>query len=232
MSRKSGIDPEVMQADRYLEQSLAAQALYPQLLMESDTMGVVVGVHRVVRATGIEGADNALDELIANGYVVPIDIETGTVHVIRHYFINNNYEKRLTDFSKFKGRLPEYIETPVRGGQLYGIPYKSATSRLQVAEERIGKDGIGKDGIGKDGIGGERIGGERNRRGEPTPPAQSSKAIECPCCHGEAFLSDETKNGFTQFECFDCHNVAWIDTDTGTVVDNPYNNRDRSVDRR
>lgn len=204
MSRKSSIDPEVMQSEEYLDQTLAAQALYPQLLMECDTMGVIVGIRRVVRATGIDGADNALDELIANGYVVPVEMETGTVHVIRHHFINNNYEKRLTDFSKFKGRLPEYIETPVKGGQLYGVPYKSATSSAQVVEERIGEDRIGEEGRGE----------ERKREEE------RGATLHCPNC-GSDVTTGMRANGFVQFECMSCGESSWINEVTGEVSNNP-----------
>lgn len=220
MSRKSSIDPEVMQADRYLEQSLAAQALYPQLLMESDTMGVVVGVRRVLLASGIPNATSALDELMDNGYVVPLDIHGDTVSLIRHYFINNNYLQKYAQRSKFYERLPDYIETPRKGGEIYGALRTHSARTVHAQAEQRGEEQRGEEQRGE-----EMSGGERNRGGEPTRVAQSSGAIECPRCHGEAFLSGEAKNGFTQFECLHCRKVAWIDTDTGTVVDNPYNDR-------
>lgn len=216
MSRKSGIDPEVMQSDLYTSQTIAAQALYPQILMESDTMGVVVGIRRVVRASGIPDAADALNELIENGYVVPLDIDGNTVHVIRHYFIHNNYQRKYAERSKFYERLPQYIKTPAKGGELYGAPceHGTCTVRAQAEQSRAEGEQSGEE-LSRD----ERSGGEGNRGGEPGP-----RPIQCPMCMAEMHTG-QTVNGYVQVECVDCGFIGWFDRETGDFVDNPYPRR-------
>lgn len=205
MSRKSAIDPEVMQTERYAALSLAAQALYPQLLMESDTMGVVVGARRVLLATGITDAAEALEELIESGYVVPIEVNGDTVHIVRHYFVNNNYQRKYTERSKFFTRLPEYIETPRKGGEVYGAPCTHRTSTVHAQAEQNREEQNREDGRGREG----------NRGGEP--PA----LVPCPHCRASVTVG-ETANGYIHFECMECGTTGYLDTVTGEVVDNPY----------
>ncbi len=216
MSRKSSIDPEVMQSDLYMGQTIAAQALYPQILMESDTMGVIVGIRRVVLAAGIPDAADALNELIGNGYVVPLDIDGNTVHVIRHYFIHNNYQQKYAARSKFYSRLPQYIKTPAKGGEIYGEPceHSACTVHARAEQNREEQSRYEYEPKREDGSG-----GEGNRGGEPQP-------IPCPRCGGPTFGSEEV-NGFVHIECMECRATSWVDPVTGETTDNPYQGRTR-----
>lgn len=75
----------VVASEEFLALSYAAQALYTQILCETETNGEVVNIARVVRATGI--GSEALEELYANGFLLRV---AGTT-VVRHQWVNNKY---------------------------------------------------------------------------------------------------------------------------------------------
>ena len=202
--RKKAISPEVMQSDRYLGLSLSAQALYPQLLMESDTAGVVVGVRRALLSTGIPEAEKALRELVENGYVTPVEVNDDTVYLIIHYFVHNNYQPRYVERSAFYGRLPDYIEVPSKGGEIYGARCTHGVRTVQARAEQIGEEQIGE----------EQIGAEQSE--EDTPPR-----ISCPVCGADAAVGGTT-NGLVQFQCLSCDVVAYLDPETGEAFADPY----------
>lgn len=73
----------VVASEEFISMSYKAQALYVQILCETETSGEVVNIARVVRATGF-GAD-ALDELYACGFLLRV----GQTTVVRHQWVNN-----------------------------------------------------------------------------------------------------------------------------------------------
>ena len=75
----------VVASEEFISMSYKAQALYIQILCETETNGEVVNIARVVRATGI--CPEALEELYASGFLLRV----GGTTVVRHQWCNNKY---------------------------------------------------------------------------------------------------------------------------------------------
>lgn len=91
MSRKSKtmIGADVMQSDLYLNLSIPAQALYPQLNLEADQYGIVTGIRRVLRSVGMD--EESLKELEEGGYVLAVKPQEG-MFALSHWWEMNRWD--------------------------------------------------------------------------------------------------------------------------------------------
>lgn len=81
------VSASVLNSDKFAALSHSAQALYPQILVTTDTNGGTSGVGRTMRMGGFDKSD--LQELEDAGLVFPVESDDGPVWFIADYFVHN-----------------------------------------------------------------------------------------------------------------------------------------------
>ena len=122
MRSRACIAASVVETDSFLAMSIEAQILYIHVLFNADICGEVVGARRLARGYGLE---DALDELLSEGYLLDVD---GSIFDA-YAWVNNKYTAR--SFERMDGC------EPFQDGRLFfvGAEGKSAYSTvLQVGD--------------------------------------------------------------------------------------------------
>lgn len=96
------VSASVFNSDKFAALSHSAQALYPQILVTTDTNGGASGVGRVMRMGGFD--DSNLRELEDAGLVFRVESDDGPVLFVTDYFVHN-----ITNAEKLKNGEHYYL---------------------------------------------------------------------------------------------------------------------------
>lgn len=113
------VSGNVIRSDNFLELSHDAQALYIQLVVESDAIGAVGSPKRVAKGGGF-GLDS-LKELEGAGLVFSVDDMGASVLFISDYLIHNKIDQRYMQSSDYAGLAAECVYVHMASRRLYPI---------------------------------------------------------------------------------------------------------------
>lgn len=208
---KSLISPRVLNDERFTDMGFEARALYPHLLMASDYIGAFANIKSIARGCGIKNVERAVKELVDCGYIAPVKLsDGGTAWLVLHWFTHNNHdapkERRSQYCAEVSAEFHEingvYTRTPPEPRQNPATCTPNQTKRNQTKRNGTEPKGRGTEGKG-------------NGEGEPPEP------VRCPKCGAEV-TTGGIENGYVQFECMECREFGWLNTDTGEVAMNPF----------
>jgi len=97
---KTMISRDVVGSDDFLELSHEAQALYLQVNVECDGMGVIDSMKKVLRTATI--SDKALEELVSSGFLHGFEFAGKKLYIITHYWCMNNTQGKKTFFGQYR----------------------------------------------------------------------------------------------------------------------------------
>ena len=99
---KKSFDFDVVETDYFKELPQRAQGLYFHLMMNTDDQGFVRNAKEIAKNfCGNKLTD--LQTLIDSGFVICLTDKTyGTVYLIRHYWVNVNYDKSKQKGTQYK----------------------------------------------------------------------------------------------------------------------------------
>ena len=192
----------VVASEEFISMSYKAQALYVQILCETETSGEVVNIARVVRATGF-GTD-ALDELYSCGFLLKV----GQTTVVRHQWVNNKTTgKAWSCMDSFKpyqdGSLvfeDKEGNSPYRLGDTEETPERHPKDTEQLPNGTQGNAEVNSNGTGTcTGNGTEQSQGEGESKGE----GEDLHPCWCPRCKN-VHATYTTVNHRTTIHCPDC----------------------------
>lgn len=236
MSRKSKtmIGADVMQSDLYLNLSIPAQALYPQLNLEADQYGIVTGIRRVLRSVGMD--EESLKELEKGGYLLAVKPQEG-MFALSHWWEMNRWDAHNCNTGHgdtinaelcFVGSSRRYMlqeeaqKTAVPSGETefkYVPVFVQTGTRLEPDWNQSTKEHKGKEVQAK-----ANPTESQEQQQDISKPSQKNKkesrypgAVmgECPDCHGQAAIADY--GTVRVFDCPSCGTVQ-LDTETGERV--------------
>lgn len=89
MKARAMISASVAQSDAFLSMSIESQWLYLMLLFETDVVGRILGIQRIIRGYGLD--TSCLDELIDSGFLLKVDGHWYD----RHTWRNNKFSAKI-----------------------------------------------------------------------------------------------------------------------------------------
>lgn len=125
---KKSFDFDVVETGYFKDMPQRAQGLYFHLMMNTDDQGFIRNAEEI--AKGFCGKKYVeLQTLIDKGFIIRLTDKTyGTVYLIRHYWVNVNYDKSKQKGTQYKDAFSKIEQDEDTGEYIERQEYSASTA--------------------------------------------------------------------------------------------------------